>query len=133
MKKVLSLIALLILIYSCGNKIPTDYIQSESLPRIYPDYVNVTVPVNIAPLTFQMDVSSDEMAVRYSFADEEIICCGAQALPDIDDWRRLASVAQGQAIQVETYVSNQGQWTRYKPFNIYVSPEISLPPYTLLT
>ena len=128
MKKVFSLITLLIILYSCGNKIPTDYIQSESLPRIYPDYVNVTVPVNIAPLTFQMDVPSDEMAVRYSFADEEIICCGAQALPDIDDWRRLTSVAQGQTILVETYVSNQGQWTRYKPFNIYISKD-SIDPY----
>ena len=85
---------------------------------IYPDYVEVTVPVNIAPLTFEMDDPSDEMAVRYSFADEEIICRGAKAQPDIDDWKHLAAAAQGKAIQVETFACKDGQWSRFKPFNI---------------
>ena len=73
------------LFVSCSQQLPSDFTQADALPKIYPDYVEVTVPVNIAPLTFEMDDPSDEMAVRYSFADEEIICRGAKAQPDIDD------------------------------------------------
>jgi hypothetical protein len=93
------------------------------MPQIYPDYVDVTVPVNIAPLSFEMYDQWDEMAVRYAFGDEEIICRGDKAQPDIDDWKHLASAAQGKAIEVETYACKDGQWTRFKPFNIHVSPD----------
>ena len=84
-----------LLFNACGQQLPSDFTQSDALPKIYPDYVDVTVPVNIAPLTFEMDDQSEEMAVRYVFGDEEIICGGTKAQPDFDDWKRLAAAAQG--------------------------------------
>ncbi len=113
----------LLMLCACSQQLPTDFTQSDKMPHIYPDYLEVTVPVNIAPLTFEMYDPSEEMAVRYSFGDEEIICRGDKAQPDIDDWKQLAAAAKGKAIQVETYARNDGQWTRFKPFNIYVSPD----------
>ena len=112
-----------LLVTACSQQLPSDFTQSDALPKIYPDYVDVTVPVNIAPLTFEMDGQWEEMAVRYSFNGEEIICRGTQALPDLDNWKSLTAAAQGKDIQVETYASNNGQWTRFKPFNIHVSPD----------
>lgn len=112
-----------LLFTACSQQLPSDFTQSDALPKIYPDYVDVTVPVNIAPLTFEMDGQWEEMAVRYSFNGEEIICRGTQALPDLDNWKSLTAAAQGKDIQVETYASNNGQWTRFKPFNIHVSPD----------
>ena len=38
-----------IFLFSCK---PTDLIRSGELPPIWPDYVNVTIPANIAPLNF---------------------------------------------------------------------------------
>ena len=111
------------LLVSCSQQLPTDFTQSDALPQIYPDYAGVTVPLNIAPLSFEMDDASDEMAVRYSFADEEIICRGTKSQPDIDAWKHLAAAAQGKAIEVETFACKDGQWTRFKPFNIFVSPD----------
>ena len=112
-----------LLFTACSQQLPSDFTQSDALPKIYPDYVDVTVPVNIAPLTFEMDGQWEEMAVRYSFNGEEIICRGTQALPDLDNWKSLTAAAHGKDIQVETYASNNGQWTRFKPFNIHVSPD----------
>ena len=112
-----------LLFTACSQQLPTEFTQSDALPPIYPDYVDVTVPVNIAPLTFQMDDQSEEMAIRYAFGDEEIICGGSQAVPDFDDWKRLAAAAQGKSIQVETYACKDGQWTKFKPFSIHVSPD----------
>ena len=117
---------------SCSQQLPQTFTQTDELPKIYPDYVDVTVPVNIAPLRFEMDNNGfnglngcgwDEMAVRYSFGDEEIICSGPQALPSIDDWKRLTAAAKGQAIAVETYARKDDQWTRFKTFSIYVSAD----------
>ena len=112
-----------LLLTACSQQLPSEFTKSDQLPKIYPDYVDVTVPVNIAPLTFEMDDESEVMAVRYSFGEEEIICRGTKSQPDISDWKQLAAAAKGKAIQVETYACKGGQWTRFKPFNIYVSPD----------
>jgi hypothetical protein len=110
-------------VMSCSVQLPEDFKQTEELPKIYPDYVEVTVPINIAPLTFEMGGQWDEMAVRYSFGDEEIICRGDKARPDIDDWKSLTAAAKGKAIEVDTYARKDGQWTRFKTFNIFVSAD----------
>ena len=123
MKKHIFITALSLLFCACSQQLPSDFTESDALPKIYPDYVDVTVPVNIAPLTFQMDDQSEEIAVRYAFGDEEIICGGTKAQPDFDAWKRLAIAAQGKDIQVETYACKDGQWTKFKPFSIHVSPD----------
>ena len=119
----LLLMSFSLLFSACSQQLPSDFTQSDALPKIYPDYVDVTVPVNIAPLSFEMDGQWEEMAVRYAFGDEEIVCRGDKAQPDIDDWKQLTAAAKGKAVQVETYALQAGQWTRFKSFNIYVSPD----------
>ena len=115
-----------ILLAACGGpSVPTDYIQKDLLPAIYPDYAGVTVPVNIAPLTFEYDGQTDEMVVRFAVDNEDIVCDG---LPTIDEWHELAQKAKGKAVSVEVYTRNGKEWTRFKPFNIFVSPD-SIDPY----
>ena len=112
-----------LLLTACGQQIPQSFTESDELPNIYPDYVNVTVPINIAPLTFEMDDKSDGVVARMTAGEEEIVCGGSKVQPDADDWRQLAERAKGNAIQVEVYAKKDGGWTRYKPFSIYVSPD----------
>ena len=114
-----------ILLVACGSSVPTEYTQSEKLPAIYPDYTEVTVPVNIAPLSFEYDGQADEMVTRYAVGNDEIVCNGQ---PDIDEWHELAQKAKDNAITVDVYTRKGDQWTRFKPFNIYVSPD-SIDPY----
>ena len=128
MKKILSIIAFILLICSCSKQIPSEFKQVKGYPHLYPDFMEATIPINIAPLTFEIDDPSDEIVVRYSFGDEEIICHGTKAQPGIKDWKRLTAAAKGKSIQVETYACKDGQWKRFKPFNIYVSPD-SIDPY----
>ena len=124
---ILSSVAAL-LMTACGQQIPQSFSESDELPAIYPDYVDVTVPINIAPLTFEMDAGSDGVVARMTVGEEEIICGGSKVQPDADDWRQLAERAKGNAIQVEVYAKKDGSWTRYKPFSIHVSPD-SIDPY----
>ena len=117
-----------LLFVSCGHQVPENFWEKDELPNIYPDYTNVTVPINIAPLTFEIDGKVDDVVARLSVGDEEVVCGGLKIQPDADDWRKLAEAAKGKAINVEVYVKDNGNWTRFKPFNIYVSPD-SIDPY----
>ena len=129
MKKIvsylLSLTAYLLLVACGGPSLPTDYKQSNLLPAIYPDYKQVTVPVNIAPLSFEYDGRADEMVARYAVDGDDIVCNGQ---PDIDEWHALAEKAKGKAMTVDVYTRSGDQWTRFKPFSIFVSPD-SIDPY----
>ena len=107
---------------ACGPSVPDVFTDSKELPKIYPDYTNVTIPVNIAPLTFELDENADDMVARFAAGDEEIIC-GGKAQPEMDDWRNLTEKAKGGAITVDVYARHADSWTHYKPFSIYVSPD----------
>lgn len=69
-----------------GPSVPEVFTDSNALPRIYPDYIDVTIPINMAPLTFELDEAADEMIARYAAGDEEMVFAG-QARPALDDWR----------------------------------------------
>ena len=128
MKKILFLTAAATMLMACGDKIPEKFWESDDLPAIYPDYTNVTVPINIAPLTFEIDGNADDMVARLTTGNEELVCGGKKIQPAADDWKRLVESAKGDAIKVEVYVEKDDQWKHYKPFNIYVSPD-SIDPY----
>ena len=104
-------------------QVPTSYKDSQSLPNIYPDYVDVTIPVNMAPLHFQlMPVSNQtEVITRFKCGDEELVCSGRKAMPSISDWQRL--INNNDSLTVEVFEHKADGWVRYKPFNIYVSPD----------
>ena len=120
---------LVLLLVACGNGIPTEYKKSNSLPTIYPDYCGVTVPVNIAPLNFQSDsTASIPMVARFTTANEQIVVSGHQIQIDPHDWHSLVADAVGKAIKVEVFTKTDGEWTCFKPFNIYVSGD-SIDPY----
>ncbi len=123
MKRLLLFATVATMLVSCGNQIPQNYKDADQLPAIYPDYTNVTVPINIAPLTFQIDGKADEVVARLTAGTEEVICGGDKIQPDADDWQRLKEAAKGNAIKVEVYAEENDSWTRYKSFDIFVSPD----------
>ena len=108
---------------SCSSpSVPSSFTESGQLPKIYPEYTNVTVPVNIAPLSFELDEPADGMIARYKAGDMEIVC-EDKMQPDIDEWRDMTAQAKGGAISVDVYALHGDQWTHYKPFSINVSPD----------
>lgn len=123
MKRLLLFATVATMLVGCGNQIPQNYKDADQLPAIYPDYTNVTVPINIAPLTFQIDGKADEVVARLTAGTEEVICGGDKIQPDADDWQRLKEAAKGNAIKVEVYAEENDSWTRYKSFDIFVSPD----------
>ena len=127
-RKVLLFLSVVALTTACGPQLPENYTSSDKLPDIYPDYKEVMVPVNMAPLTFEMMHEAEQMMARFTAGNEELLCDGNKIQPGQDDWQRLVAQATGKQIGVEVYARYDGQWTKYKPFNIYVSND-SIDPY----
>lgn len=113
---------------SCMSKpgilVPTNAIQANQLPKIYPDYIGVTVPATIAPLNFNVediDAESVNVVVEGSKIGE-LQSEGDYANFDIDDWHHLLDQNRGGDLKVTVYVEKKGNWTQYKDFDIHVSP-----------
>jgi len=127
MKKTLSflLLSLLLLSSACTETV-SDAKQETVQPRIYPDYVGVTIPVNIAPLCFGM---ADETA---QLVDAVITDCHGHNLHsqgeesvdfDLEDWHTLLGQNRGDSLSVTVSAKYDDGWHTYSPFSIYVSPD----------
>ena len=124
MKKNLYLILLVVLLGACQQtRVPDKYQQVKRDAPIYPDYNGVTIPVNIAPLNFELLAAADKAVTRFSAGDNELVCGGLKVRPDIDEWRALTANARGDSICVEVFAEKDGQWVRFTPYYIYVSPD----------
>lgn len=113
---------------SCMSKpgilVPTNPIQANQLPKIYPDYIGVTVPATIGPLNFNVediDAESVNVVVEGSKIGE-LQSEGDYANFDIDEWHHLLAQNRGGDLKVTVYVEKKGNWTQYKDFDIHVSP-----------
>lgn len=56
---------------ACSTKVPESFNENQNLPVIYPDYCNVTIPPNIAPLHFMIDEKGDHYITRISSPHQE--------------------------------------------------------------
>ena len=115
-----------LLLFTACTETVSDARQEAGQPRIYPDYIGVTIPVNIAPLDFNL---ADETALLvdavitdghgnslHSQGDETVDF-------DIDEWHALLGQNQGDSLSVVVSAKYEDGWRTYKPFSIYVSPD----------
>ena len=108
---------------SCTMQEPSGYDKIDADPCIFPDYLGVTIPSNIAPLRFRLSEQS-EKAMAVISREEHKLCVTASdgnfLIPE-SDWREVLENAEGDSIQVKVYVEEQGKWKQYKPFYWYVA------------
>jgi hypothetical protein len=112
------------MLFSCTNEI---YIEEnlDNFPAIFPDYTEVTIPVNIAPLHFAL---SDSLKNNEAYAFFEthsksikVEAKNTQFSISSSDWNNLTTEAMGGTIKVRVVVKINGKWTAFKYFNLYVS------------
>ena len=107
---------------SCSST-PQDVAQVNQLPKIFPDYAGVTVPVGIAPLDFDMmdEVETMDVTVKGSKGGEMHVN-GDYADFDVDEWHALLEQNKGGKLTVSVIAGKDGKWSQYKDFDISVSP-----------
>lgn len=122
MKKQFLVLFSLLLFVACADHPSNPKVVAEA-PTIYPDYVDVTVPVGIAPLNFGVkgDIECMDVMVKGKNGGE-ITADGQYADFDIDDWHALLEQNKGGDLIVTVSVKKDGAWTQYRDFAIHVSP-----------
>lgn len=126
MKKIILSLLSVLLLTACTSETVSDAKQEKNQPNIYPDYLGVTIPVNIAPLNFGM---ADETALLvdavvtdrngntlHSQGDESVDF-------DIDDWHELLDKNRGDSLSVIVSAKYEDGWHTYSSFSIYVSQD----------
>lgn len=120
------MVMFLFLMLLCACKpLPKDISEVDSLPNIYPDYIGVTIPCNIAPLNFLLRDSCEAIYVTAASGDFEIKSHkkGNEAVFDLKDWRKLMDKSTGKRVTMTVTALQDGNWMKYKPFDIEVSAD----------
>ena len=110
------------LLLACSSN-PEHPTLVDKLPVIYPDYIGVTIPADIAPLNFNFadeTINRMDVVVKGSKGGE-LHVIGEWADFDIDEWHALTEQNQGGKLTVTVCTEKDGQWTQYKDFDIFVS------------
>ena len=125
MKKTLLFAMLLMIVLGACMPTPKDVRKVDDLPPVYPDYADVTIPVNIAPLNFLIrDDGCDALEVRAG--QLTLNARGNEAVFDIGEWKEL--LAAGNDVEVTVTARIDGEWRQYKPFTWHVVKD-SLDPW----
>ncbi|MBR3115496.1 MAG: hypothetical protein IKH47_06960, partial [Bacteroidaceae bacterium] len=99
----------------------------KALPPIFPDYVGVTVPANIAPLNFEVK-GATHIQATFKAGNEEVQAVGDRYVDiDIDDWRTLLAEAVKSggkvSVSVSVWTEQEPDGVEYSPFSIMVSKD----------
>ena len=111
----ISLITLLPLL-SC-TPTPENVQKSDTLPPIYPDYCDVTIPENIAPLNFLLRADCEAVEVRVGEEALTLHAKGNEVVFDLDDWKALLTQYAGKQMSVTVTALVNGQWTEFRTFH----------------
>lgn len=121
----LLLVAATLFVASCALSLPDSPVTSKRQAQIYPDYKDVTIPCNIAPLTFEVkEKDATSFLTCFSVGDKQLLLSGRNVTPSLEEWRNLLDgfSARGK-IKVDTYFEKDDKWYVNIPFNINVSPD----------
>jgi len=126
MKQILYTLISLVLFSACTTETVSNAKQETDQPQIYPDYLGVTIPVNIAPLCFSM-TNEDALLIDATITDRHgnnLHSQGEESVDfDMDDWHTLLGQNRGDSLNVTVSAKFEDGWHTYRPFYIYVSPD----------
>lgn len=109
-------------------QVPHHYTNTKEQVRIYPDYTDITIPSNIAPLNFSIQSDADEYLVALYGEDGESVLAESDAEQvisfDENEWHDLLCKNQGNMLTVQIYAhSEDDAWIRYPDIKWYVAEE----------
>lgn len=118
---------LIVFLAGCSGEKEIHYIGEY--PPIYPDYTNIFIPSNIAPLNFMMTDSCDRVKVKISGKHGSIEESGKDKVSfPVPEFHKLLQENKGDTLNVWVTAKKNKKWVRYKSFFWFVTPE-TIDPY----
>lgn len=120
-----AIMALCFNIVSCSVKEPVSDMELECVPGIFPDYTDITIPRNIAPLRFRLQEAADEAVVVISSSKEKMVVKADDGnfMIDEGEWKDMMDRTAGDSLSVKIYICKDRKWIGYSPVKWYVSED----------
>ena len=120
------LLSLTTLLLACNPIRVTDPKHMEGLPEIYPDYIGVTIPLNISPLNFGMKWGDyDAIVATFAGAHGDTLTASGSSSIEINskEWQKLLTENTNDSLSVSVYGKKGDNWHSFRPFQLYVAPD----------
>ncbi|WP_280746018.1 MULTISPECIES: hypothetical protein [unclassified Parabacteroides] len=117
------LFALLLYTISCRVSVDDAEIINQ-LPKLYPDYIDVTIPYNIAPLNFKLLDNAEKIYVKIEGKSGVLTQSGNKQISfSKSKWRSFLEANKGTSLLVTVYSLKESKWLQYKSFSLAVQSE----------
>ena len=108
---------------SCVHE-PRGAQPADTEARIWPDYRDVTIPCNIAPLNFRIeDTARAYRCVAGGNHGRPVFTVGRTVRFPLKAWHALLDANKGGEIRLTVYEKHDGRWTACPPIRIFVAPD----------
>lgn len=126
------LLFFLLILFGCNNQPSDNIVNIEKTAILVPDYSEVTIPPNIAPLNFLIKEPGSAYFVRFSSSEgteiEVSSSDGKIRIPE-NRWHKMLQNNAGKEIKIDIYTKDKvGQWSKFSTINNKIAPE-SIDPY----
>lgn len=94
--------------------------------KIFPDYRDVVIPPNIAPLNVMVQSEGDAFVGSISGGGKEIVAAAdadGKLKFDADEWKELLEKNKGKDLTVQLYAEREGNWAKFPAYKITVAEE----------
>ncbi len=106
---------------ACSPKVPASFTQDDSKPSIFPDYTDVVIPSNIAPLNFRIEEPGQKYVTVITAGSTKVTIAGEKVIIPSRKWDELK---KGGNLDIRVFVLRNGEWKGYEPFSMEVSDDI---------
>ncbi len=84
---------------------------------MYPDYTDIRIPANIAPLNFLLRNDADAMRVTIKGESKELrFSFGKKAMFPLEQWKNLLEQEKGNRLRITVTARVKDKWLRYPSF-----------------
>jgi len=122
MRKLASILIICLLVISCGRWDKSA--EDDNCPPIFPDYTDIAIPCNIAPLNFMLE-GATRMKVTISAGDEEysFSSMGGKMKFPLRRWKAMLGCLKGSTAEVKVTAQKDGKAVAYKSFTWEIRSE----------
>jgi hypothetical protein len=108
------LILLFAVVSTSCRHVPTEYAETTDSLNIYPEYKEVSIPSNIAPLNFHIQNEANQYVTEiHSKNGKALIVGGRDVQIGLRAWKALLEKNLGEELHVVVYMKQNGLWKKF--------------------
>lgn len=124
----MSLVAALLLLSACSTEVvvPAASTPIDEQVALYPDYRDIIVPPNIAPLNVQVKSEGEAFIAEFRSASGRLTAAAeddGKFFLDSLEWRKLLDENRGKELNVTIYARRGKDWVKHPAYRIAVAEE----------